>query len=444
MSGTKTDMLEGPLFKNLIMFAVPVMFTNMLQLLFNTINTIVVGQFCGDNSLAAIGSTTSLINLLTNMFIGLSIGSNIMIARYYGAKDRKSLQETVDNTILLAALSGILLVIIGTTVTEPILRLMNTPEELIGLTALYLRIYFCAMPAIMAYNFGSAIMRGLGDTKRPLYYLMISGVCNIVFNLIFITIFNMDVAGAGLATVLSEYISAAFILHALFQRNDNYILRLKNIRPDAKVMTKILSVGLPTGIQNSLFSFTNVLIQSSVNSFGALAVAGCSAAGSVDAFIDAAMLGISTAGMNFVSQNLGAKKYDRINKILIYSCIDVTVIALIMGLGVCAGGRWLLGIYCTSAEAVSYGLIKINVICLFDFICGIMDVINGFLRGLGYAAVPMIICLVCVCSIRLIWIFGVFRLRRTLYCLFFSYPVTWIITIAVLLIYYRLIRKNIN
>ena len=181
MSGTKTDMLEGPLFKNLIMFAVPVMFTNMLQLLFNTINTIVVGQFCGDNSLAAIGSTTSLINLLTNMFIGLSIGSNIMIARYYGAKDRKALQETVDNTMLLAALSGIMLVIIGTTVTEPILRLMNTPEELISLTALYLRIYFCAMPAIMVYNFGSAIMRGLGDTKRPLYYLMISGICNIMF-----------------------------------------------------------------------------------------------------------------------------------------------------------------------------------------------------------------------------------------------------------------------
>ena len=277
MSGTKTDMLEGPLFKNLIMFAVPVMFTNMLQLLFNTINTIVVGQFCGDNSLAAIGSTTSLINLLTNMFIGLSIGSNIMIARYYGAKDRKALQETVDNTMLLAALSGIMLVIIGTTVTEPILRLMNTPEELISLTALYLRIYFCAMPAIMVYNFGSAIMRGLGDTKRPLYYLMISGICNIMFNLIFITIFNMDVAGAGLATVLSEYISAAFILHALFEKNDNYILRLKDIRPDAKVMTKILAVGLPTGIQNSLFSFTNVLIQSSVNSFGALAVAGCSA-----------------------------------------------------------------------------------------------------------------------------------------------------------------------
>lgn len=438
------DMCSGSIFKKMLMFAVPLMFSSILQLLFNAADIVVVGRYAGDNSLAAVGSNTSLINLLTNLFVGLSVGANVLVAHYYGAKEKEDLKKAVHTVITISIVSGILLTIIGVAGARQFLIWMDTPENVLDLAVTYLRIYFAGITATMIYNFGAAILRAVGDTKRPLYYLLLAGVVNVVLNLIFVIKFNMDVAGVALATVISQCISAALIIRCLIKESGDIHLDLRCLKIDKSNFLKILQVGLPAGFQGVLFSLSNVVIQSSVNGFGETVVAGNSAAANLEGFVYMAMNAFHQAAISFTSQNVGAGKYSRINKILYVALTYVVAVGLSMGLVVVAFGKPLLGIYSDSSVVVDAGLVRLKYIVTLYFLCGMMDVMVGSLRGLGYAVMPMIVSLIGACGLRLIWIATLFRLPKfhTINMVYITYPVTWIITFFAHVICFIIVRKR--
>ena len=351
-------MCSGSIFKKMLMFALPLMCSSILQLLFNAADIVVVGRFAGDNALAAVGSNTALINLLTNLFVGLSIGSNVLTARYYGAKQEKDLKETVHTSMMLSIYSGILLTVIGVVAARQILTWMQAPEEVIGLAELYLRIYFVGMTATMIYNFGSAILRAIGDTKRPLYYLLAAGVVNVVLNLFFVIVCRLGVAGVAIATVISQTISAFLVVRCLMKEQGAIRLELKELRIEKDKLMRILQIGLPAGFQGIVFSLSNVVIQSAINSFGAIAVAGNSAAANIEGFVYMAMNAFYQATISFTSQNFGAKKKDRINKILFAGQVYVVATGLILGSLAVFFGKELLGIYSASPEVIAAGMVE--------------------------------------------------------------------------------------
>ena len=352
------DMCNGPILKKMLRFALPLMCSSILQLLFNAADIIVVGRFAGDDSLAAVGSNTSLIGLLTNLFIGLSIGANVLTARYYGAKKQRELRRTVHTAMLLSMISGLLLTVIGIIGARSILRLMNTPESVLDLATLYLRIYFLGMIAMMVYNFGSAILRAIGDTRRPLYYLAIAGLINVVLNLFFVIQLKMDVAGVATATVISQCVSAFLILRCL-QRGEGAIkLHLSKIHIYKDNLKKIMEIGLPAGFQGILFSLSNVAIQASINSFGEIVMAGNSAAANIENFVYFAMNAFYQAAISFTSQNMGAGKYERIHKIMFRSQACAVVAGLVLGNLAFLFGHTLLGIYTTSEAVIQAGMCR--------------------------------------------------------------------------------------
>ncbi len=438
------DMCSGSIFKKMLMFAVPLMFSSILQLLFNAADIVVVGRYAGDNSLAAVGSNTSLINLLTNLFVGLSVGANVLVAHYYGAKEKEDLKKAVHTVITISIVSGILLTVIGVAGARQFLIWMDTPENVLDLAVTYLRIYFAGITATMIYNFGAAVLRAVGDTKRPLYYLLLAGVVNVVLNLIFVIKFNMDVAGVALATVISQCISATLIIRCLIKESGDIHLDLRCLKIDKSNFLKILQVGLPAGFQGVLFSLSNVVIQSSVNGFGETVVAGNSAAANLEGFVYMAMNAFHQAAISFTSQNVGAGKYSRINKILYVALTYVVAVGLSMGLVVVAFGKPLLGIYSDSSVVIDAGLVRLKYIVTLYFLCGMMDVMVGSLRGLGYAVMPMIVSLIGACGLRLIWIATLFRLPKfhTINMVYITYPVTWIITFFAHVICFIIVRKN--
>ena len=446
MKKYEMDMCSGSIFKKMLMFALPLMCSSILQLLFNAADIVVVGRFAGDNALAAVGSNTALINLLTNLFVGLSIGSNVLTARYYGAKQEKDLKETVHTSMMLSIYSGILLTVVGVVAARQILTWMQAPEEVIGLAELYLRIYFVGMTATMVYNFGSAILRAIGDTKRPLYYLLAAGVVNVVLNLFFVIVCRLGVAGVAIATVISQTISAFLVVRCLMKEQGAIRLELKELQIEKDKLMRILQIGLPAGFQGIVFSLSNVVIQSAINSFGAIAVAGNSAAANIEGFVYMAMNAFYQATISFTSQNFGARKKDRINKILFAGQVYVVATGLILGSLAVFFGKELLGIYSASPEVIAAGMVRLQYICKVYFLCGIMDVFVGALRGIGYSIMPMIVSLLGACGLRLLWLATVFQIPQyhTQDIIYLSYPITWVITFTVHALCYIWARKQVE
>lgn len=440
------NLCEGSILNKLLLFSLPLMASSMLQLFFNAADVVVVGQFAGKNSLAAVGSNGSIINLLTNAFMGLSIGANVLVARYFAAKKEEKLKRTVHTSITISIICGALMAIVGIVMAKQLLIWMQSPKEVIGLATLYLRIYFLGMPATMVYNFGAAILRGVGDTKRPLYYLSFAGVVNVVLNLIFVIVLNMDVAGVALATIISQYISAALVLKCLINEQSAIRLEKEELGIDKNILIRILKIGLPAGVQSSLFSFSNVIIQSSINSFGATVVAGNSAASNIEGFVFMAMNAFTQAIVAFVSQNVGAKKYERIDKIVMKTLICVSTVGLMFGNGVYLLGKPLLRLYSGNGDVIEAGIERLAIICTTYALCGIMDCMVGALRGLGYSVMPMIVSLLGVCAFRMVWIFVFFKIDQfhMIDTVYLAYPISWIFTFIVHTICYLVVRRKIN
>lgn len=434
------DMCSGSVPVKMLLFSVPLICSGMLQLLFNAADVVVVGQFAGDDSLAAVGSTSSLINLFTNVFIGLSVGCNVLTARYFGADSKKEIEDTVHTSIAVAFISGIVITVLGIALAPFILKMMDTPEW--GLATMYLCLYFLGMPAMMVYNFGSAILRAVGDTKRPLYYLTFAGFINVVMNLLFVIVFKMDVAGVALATVISQVISAILVVRCLMKETGSIHLDLRKIRIKKGILLKILQIGLPAGVQGTLFSLSNVFIQSSVNEFGEIVVAGNSIAGNLEGFVYVAMNSIYQAAISFTSQNIGAMKYERVNRIAVTAMGLVTVIGLAMGNLLVLFGRPLLGLYSDSPAVVEAGMVRLVWICTIYALCGMMEVMVGLMRGMEYSVLPMIVSLLGACVFRLVWLATVFQWEglHKIETVYASYPVSWALTLFVHIICFLIIR----
>lgn len=422
------DMCNGPLLGKMIRFAIPVMLSGILQLLFNAADIVVVGQFAGEEALAALSPTGSLSSLLVNLFIGMSIGANVLVAHYYGANQKQDVEETVHTAVAVSLLAGAVLVVIGVTLCHPLLEMMDTPEEVIDRSAVYMRIYFAGMPVMMLYNFCSAVLRAIGDTKRPLYFLTAAGFLNVTLNLIFVIVFHMDVAGVALATVLSQALSAALVVHCLMKETGICHLDLKRIRIVKNKLIRMAQIGLPAGLQGAVFAISNVLIQSSVNSFGAVAMAGNTAASNIEGFVYNAMNALYQTNLNFTSQNLGGRKYDRIKKSMMYSVGLVVIVGIVFGGGAYLASDTLLRIYTDSPDVIAFGKLRMTYMALPYFICGVMDTLVGSVRGLGYSMLPMVVSLTGACLFRVIYIFTIFAANHTLSCLYMSYPVSWLLT----------------
>lgn len=436
------DMCSGSLFPKILMFSIPLMLSSILQLLFNAADMVVVGRFAGSTALAAVGANASLINLLTNLFIGFSVGANVLVARFYGAKKEGEISETVHTAVVLSVVCGLGLMVFGMLVAPQILVVMGTPGDVLSQAVLYIRIYFAGMPVILLYNFGSSILRAVGDTQRPLYYLFGAGIINIVLNLIFVIGFHLGVAGVALATVISQVVSAGLILRCLMHMEGGCRVELKNLRMKKEKVLQIVRIGLPAGLQGTVFSLSNVLIQSSVNSFGSVAMAGNTAASNIEGFIYMAMNSYHQTALSFTSQNFGAGNYKRIGKVLAECLAMVTGVGLGMGWAAYLSGSWLLGIYSSDPKVIEVGLLRLSVICTTYCLCGIMDVLVGELRGLGYAVMPMVVSLLGACGFRILWIFTVFQGHRSLWALYLSYPVSWVLTGAVHMVCYWMVRKK--
>lgn len=436
------DMCNGPIFKKLLIFALPLMLSGILQLLFNAADIVVVGKFTGSHALAAVGSTGALINLFVNVFIGFSIGTNVLVAQYFGARDEKNVQETVHTSILLGIVGGFILIVAGIVFAKPMLEWMDTPDNVLEHAVLYMRIYFVGMPAMLVYNFGAAILRAIGDTKRPLYYLLSAGVINVVLNLFFVIVLDMGVAGVATATVASQVVSAVLIVRCLMQSEGIYRLNLHELKLHRKKLVRIVQIGLPAGLQGAVFSLSNVLIQSSVNSFGSVAMAGNTVAGNIEGFVYTSMNAIYQTALSFTSQNVGGGRQDRIPKIIFQCMAIVIVIGAVMGNLAYLCGPFLLGIYSSDPEVIQFGMSRMQIICQWYFLCGIMDVAVGILRGLGYSVIPMLVSLTGACGLRVLWIFTVFAWKHSLFVLYLSYPITWIVTFTVHLICLLVIWKR--
>ena len=440
------DMCNGPILKKMLLFAIPLMFSSILQLLFNAADIVVVGRFAGDDSLAAVGSTSSLINLLTNLFIGLSVGANVLVARYFGAKKEDELKETVHTAMTLSLIGGIALTVIGIVGAPIILAWMQSPPEVLDLAVVYLRVYFVGMTATMVYNFGSSILRAVGDTKRPLYFLSIAGVVNVTLNLIFVIVFHWGVFGVGLATVISQVISAGLVLRCLMREQGGIRLDLKCLGINKGKLLQIMQIGIPAGFQGMLFSLSNVVIQSSVNSFGNIVVAGNSAASNIEGFVYVAMNAFYQAAISFTGQNVGAGKYSRVNKIMLAAEGCVIFFGLVLGNLAVLFGEPLVGIYSDSAAVITAGVLRLSIICAPYCLCGMMDVMVGVLRGLGYSIAPMIVSLLGACAFRLVWIATIFQVDQfhTIETVYFSYPISWTLTFAAHLVTFVIVRKRLK
>ena len=427
------DMCNGSILDKLISFSIPLMLSGILQLLFNAVDIIVVGRFTGSEALAAVGSTTALINVFVNFFIGISLGSNVLAARFYAAGKDKEMSETVHTAITLALMSA-----------KGALQLMDTPDNVLDLSTLYMRIYFVGMPFFMLYNYGAAILRAVGDTKRPLMFLIVSGATNVVLNLILVIRFHLGVAGVAIATVISQGISCGLVLRCLYYSEGSYQLRFSKLGMKARYVKQIFQVGVPAGIQSTIINFSNVLLQSSVNSFGSVAMAGYTAANNILGFLYVSVNSITQACMSFTSQNYGVRKFKRMDRILL-ECLGLTVtVSLIFGGGSYLFGSELMHIYTKSADVVACGTDIMLYTTVTYFLCGIMDLFPGALRGMGHSAVPMILSVVGTVGTRIVWIYWVFPQHRALDFLFISYPVSWILTIVMQVICFYFVRKRVH
>ena len=438
------DMCNGTIMDKLISFALPLMISGMLQLMFNAVDIIVVGRFTGSQALAAVGSTTALICTFTNLFIGVSLGANVLAARFYASGKTKEMSETVHTAILLALISGIAMSIIGILCARESLVLIATPDDIIGQAALYLRIYFLGMPFFMLYNYGAAILRAVGDTKRPLMYLIAAGTANAVLDLILVIIFKMGVAGVAIGTITSQFISCVLVIRCLCKTDAIYKLYISKLRIKKYYLIQILKVGLPAGIQSTVINFSNVLLQSSVNSFGEIAMAGYTAANNILGFLYVSVNSVTQACMSFTSQNYGVRKFKRMDKVLVDCAILSIIVSVVIGGGSYLLGHQILGIYTKQEDVIQCGMEILSISTIPYFLCGLMDMIPGSMRGVGYSAVPMLLSIIGTVGTRLVWIYGVLPEHRSLYVLFMSYPVSWGLTIVMQAICLVFVRRKIR
>ncbi len=438
------DLTSGPMLKKIILFSLPLAASSILQLLFNAADVVVVGRFAGSTALAAVGSNGALINLLVNLFVGLSLGANVVAARCFGAKDEKGVQNTVQTAVTLGIVSGILLAFVGFFVARGLLELMSCPEDVIDLSTLYLKIYFIGMPMTMLYNFSSALLRSVGDTRRPLYCLALAGVINVVLNLVFVIGFHLSVAGVALATIISQTVSACLVTWILTREKGALHLDLRHLGFHKGALLQILRIGLPAGLQSTVFSLSNVVIQSAINSFGSTIVAGNSAASNIEGFVYTAMNSFAQAAVTFTSQNMGARRYDNLDRVMRNCLLCVVVTGLVLGGGASLLGTQLLHFYSSDEAVVAAGLARLHIISATYLLCGIMDVLASCLRGRGYSVLPMIVSLVGSCLLRLVWIATIFQLFRSTTTLYLSYPISWILTAAVHLICLLVVRRKLK
>ena len=438
------DMCNGSIMDKLVSFALPLMLSGILQLMFNAVDIIVVGRFSGSEALAAVGSTTALINVFTNLFIGISLGANVLAARFFAAGREEEMSETVHTSITLALISGILMAFVGLVFSKGALELMGTPEDVIGLSTLYMRIYFMGMPFFMLYNYGAAILRAVGDTKRPLYFLIIAGVINAGLNMVLVIVFGLGVAGVGIATVFSQMVSCVLVLTCLCRTEGSYKLSFSKLSMKGYYLKQIFQVGIPAGIQSTVINFSNALLQSSVNSFGSTAMAGYTAANNILGFLYASVNAVTQACMSFTSQNYGVGKYKRMDRVLLDCGILSFVIALVLGCGSYMLGGEILKIYTEDPEVIRCGVEILSITTVPYFLCGIMDLFPGALRGMGHSGVPMILSIIGTVGTRIVWIFWIFPQHRSLYTLFISYPASWFITIVLQVICFVFVRQTVH
>lgn len=429
----KEDLFEGSLTKNILLYALPIMATGILQLLFNTADLVVVGRYDGPNALAAVGSTSALINLIVNLLLGLSVGAAVSVAQAWGAKDKEALEKNVHTAMAVALVGGIIVGVAGFFLGETFLEMMKTDSNVIEGATTYIKIYFIGVPASMVYNFGAAILRSVGDAKRPLFFLALSGVTNMVLNIVFVAGFDLGVAGVAIATAISQLVAAVLVVIHLMRSNESYKLVIRKIGFHKSQFFTIIRIGVPAGLQSSIFSISNVIIQSSVNGFGNIAVAGNTAAMSIEGFVYTVMNAFGQSAMTFTGQTVGARRNDRIPAIGLRCALLVTVVGLAAGIAAYIFRSPLLHIFMPAgsedtAQAVEYGSIRVFIICVPYFLCGLMDCFTGMLRGMGRSALPMVVCLVGVCGIRIIWICTFFAANPTLEMIYYSYPVSWLIT----------------
>ena len=438
------DMCNGSILDKLVSFSIPLMLSGILQLLFNAVDIIVVGQFTGNEALAAVGSTTALINVFVNLFIGISLGASVLAARFYATGQEKEMTETVHTSITLALISGIAMGIIGVIAAKGALELMDTPDNVLNLSTLYMRIYFMGMPFFMLYNYGAAILRAVGDTKRPLLFLIISGATIVVLNLLLVIQFHLGVAGVAIATVISQCISCILVLRCLYLSDGSYQLRFNKLGMKTRYVKQIFQIGIPAGIQSTIINFSNVLLQSSVNSFGSVAMAGYTAANNILGFLYVSVNSITQACMSFTSQNYGVRKFKRMDKVLL-ECLGLTVIvALVLGGGSYLFGAELMHIYTKSTKVIECGVDIMLYTTVTYFLCGIMDLLPGALRGMGHSTVPMILSVIGTVGTRIVWIYVIFPCHRSLDFLFISYPVSWLLTIVMQVICFYFVRKKVH
>lgn len=439
-------MTEGSVLKKMLLFSLPLMASGMLQLLFNATDVLVLGRFVSENAMGAVGSTSSLINLTINLFVGLSVGVNVVAAKAHGANSKSDMSDIVHTSMLLSVISGCVLMVIGIFLAPKLLILMKATENLLPLSTQYLRIYFIGMPATMIYNFGSAILRSIGDTKRPLYFLFSAGVINLVLNLMLVLAFDMGISGVAIATVISQIVSAVLVVICLMKERGAVRLNLKKLRLNGRVMISVVQVGIPAGLQGMVFSLSNVVIQSSVNLFGDTIISGNTAAQTIERFIYTAMNTFYQGAISFTGQNIGANRYDRVPKILASALGSVTVVGLVLGWLAFLFGEPLIGIYSENPDVIDAGVTRLSIICTTYALCGMMDVMVGMLRGLGYSVVPMIVSLCGACGLRLLWIATVFQIPEyhNINTIYISYPISWTLTLLTHCICFAVIWHKIK
>ena len=436
------DMCNGSIMDKLISFSLPLMLSSILQLMFNAVDIIVVGRFSSSQALAAVGSTTALINIFTNLFIGISLGANVLAARYFAAGRDEEMSEAVHTAITLALISGVIMAFVGVGMSRTALSLMATPPDVIDLSAVYMRIYFMGMPFFMLYNYGAAILRAVGDTKRPLVFLIAAGLTNVVLDLLLVIVIPLGVAGVAIGTVASQMISCILVLRCLYKSEGSYQLRFSRLMIRWVYLKRIFQVGIPAGIQSTVINFSNALLQSSVNSFGSTAMAGYTAANNILGFLYAAVNAVTQACMSFTSQNYSVGKQKRMDRVLLDCMLLSAGVSVVLGVGAYVFGSQILRIYTTETEVIQCGLEILSITTVPYFLCGIMDLIPGALRGMGHSAVPMILSVIGTVGTRIVWIYGFFPQHRSLHFLFISYPGSWIITIAMQAVCFWFVRKK--
>lgn len=419
------DMINGPLFGKIFIFALPIMAMNILQLMFNAADMVVVGRFSGSQALGAVGATGSLINLLVNLFMGLSVGTSVIVAQDSGADKPSAVSRSVHTSIAISIIGGLIVMVLGLALCKPLLIMMGTPEDILNLSILYMRIYFIGMPASMVYNFGAAILRAVGDSRRPMYYLIVSGIVNVILNLFFVIALHMSVDGVAWATVISQYVSVVLIMLCLLRSNGAIRFVPKKLRIDRQKLKSIIKIGLPAGLQGLLFSISNVLIQSAVNSFGSTMVAASSAAGNVEGFVGTSMNAYYNAAITFTGQNMGAKKYNRIDTVAKVCTVLIFATWILIGGATLLFGRPLLSLYTSDPEVVDLGMLRLKIMMITNIACGTMNVFPGLTRGMGYSVLPMLCTLIGACLMRILWLITIFAWYPTVFMLFACYPVTW-------------------